>query len=277
MIEASIDAVPGLLPRFCLLALILAVPTALIAMARRRPVVAPTLLAASVAGAVSVTLLPGSSEDAMRGLCDTGQPFPSLFSSPSALLNVALFTPVAILGVLVLRRPVTVIAVLTLFSGFVELIQATTPLGRSCSVTDIAANTTGTLIGCCAAAAWLRLRNDRITWFSKDVVWAAGLAILGIAGVTGLLRSVTTPVDTVTALDRAEAHTRSMDEAYEWISRVAEDVFGKGTAVGETEEDKGETRTRITVRTNRGELIVWWPDKTVEHAWTYDPAGRRAP
>jgi hypothetical protein len=209
----------------------------------------------------------------MRNLCDTGQPFPYLFSSTSALLNVALFVPVAVLGVLIFRRPITVVAVLMLFSSAVELIQATTPLGRSCSVTDVVANISGTLIGVCAGAVWLRLRKEHIKWLTKDVLWGAAVAAVGIASVVSLLRYEVRPVDAAATQDRAEAHTRSVDGAYEWISQAAEDIFGEGTKVEDITEGKGGNRIRITANTDRGEVIGWWPDKTLERAWTSNPKG----
>jgi uncharacterized membrane protein len=108
VIEASISAVPGLIVSFLILAVLVAVPTALVAKARKKPWHLRTALACYLAGIVAVTLLPGDA-----GLeswqCDTGMPT-DLFTSASSLLNIALFAPGAFLAVLLFRRPVTVAA-----------------------------------------------------------------------------------------------------------------------------------------------------------------------
>ncbi|MFJ2407311.1 VanZ family protein [Streptomyces xanthochromogenes] len=143
MIKASISAVPGLIAAFLILAAVLAGLTVLAARKLGRPVLLPALLATSIAGILTVTLLPGTA-GVEAGQCDSGLPV-HRFTSSSSLLNMDLFIPGAAISVLLFRRPATTIAPFIILSGLVEFIQAVTPLGRSCSAGDLAANATGAL------------------------------------------------------------------------------------------------------------------------------------
>ncbi|MFE0091823.1 VanZ family protein [Streptomyces sp. NPDC058991] len=272
MIEASIGAVSGLLPVFCAVAALFALPTVLVARAKNRPLAAPTLLAVSVAGVFAVTLLPGNAGNAMEGLCDTGRPIHMLTSS-SALLNIALFIPVALFGVLVFRRPLTVAAVGIVASGTIELIQATGSLGRACSATDMAANATGAILGVSIATVSFRLRGTRTSHLVRDLCWGVGIAVVGTAGLAGWFHSGVTSVDVVATMDRRDDHLQSLDGSDEWMATAVEDVFGKGTVTKESNAEFSGERTRISVKTDRGELVGWWPDKSLERAWASDNRG----
>ncbi|MFD8967708.1 VanZ family protein [Streptomyces sp. NPDC059568] len=272
MIKASIAAVPGLFFSFLIVAILFAVPVALIARARKKPVVVRVLLAMSVAGVVSVTLLPGHAGTGGGAQCDSGWPT-HLLTSPSALLNVALFLPGAALGILVFRRPVTVAAVWLLFSTTVEFIQAMVPMGRSCSVTDIAANAMGTMLGVGAGAAWLRLRDQRFSGFGRDAAWGAGLAVAGAAAMVALFQSQVSGTDLVAADDRREAFAQRLEGSDQWMESTAVGVFGTGTKVNGTRAETIDTRTKITASTDRGDISGWWPDRTLEQAWTSNTRG----
>ncbi|MFI6104061.1 hypothetical protein [Streptomyces sp. NPDC051310] len=62
----------------------------------------------------------------------------------------------------------------------------------------------------------------------------------------------------------------SLAGADEWIADAAESVFGPGTRGGGTTMEKVAGRTRITLTTNRGQVTGWWPERTLERAWTSD-------
>ncbi|MEW2087622.1 VanZ family protein [Streptomyces sp. NPDC005283] len=269
MIEASIGAVSGLVPIFCVMAALFALPTVLIAKVRQRPAVMPALLAVSVAGVLAVTLLPGNAGTAMEGVCDMGRPT-HLLTSSSALLNIALFVPAPLLGVHVFRRPMTVAAVSLLCSGIVELVQATGSLGRACSATDIVANATGALLGVCAGTVWLRLRGSNVGPLVRDLCWGLGLVIVGTAALVGWFHSAVSPVDVVAAEDRRDTYMQSLEGSDEWMAAAVEDTFGEGTKTKDTTSEKSGARTRITVKTDRGEMVGWWPDRTLERAWSTD-------
>ena len=277
MIEASIAAVPGLIVSFLMLAVVLAAPTALVAKARNKPWPLRTALAVHVAGILAVTLLPGDA-----GLepwqCDTGAPT-HLLTSPSSLLNIALFAPAAFLAVQLFRRPATVAAAGGCVSAMVELAQSVAGSGRSCSVSDLAANTTGALVGALAGAVWLHRRRRPPHRPVRDLVRGAGLAVIGAVGVTGIFDSHITPVDVVAQDDRTRSLAESSIHANEWITTAAKGIYGSGTEVTETATQKSGDRLKITAETNRGTISGWWPDKNlVSHQYPdLEPHGTEAP
>ncbi|WP_329400286.1 VanZ family protein [Streptomyces melanogenes] len=248
-----------------MLAVLSAVPTALVARARRRPVVAPTLFAVSVVGVLAVTLLPGGTGEAMDGYCDTGIPA-HLFTSSSALLNIALFVPAPLLAVLTFRRPMTVAAISVLCSGAIELIQATASLGRACSVTDITANTLGALIGSGVGTVWVFLDNRGSVGLKKDLVWGISVAAAGASTLVGLFTISVSSIDVVAADDRQRTQIQTLSGASDWIEQAAKEIFGRGTEVEETRTQSNGGRWHVTTTTNRGELSGWWPDKLLERA-----------
>ncbi|MEU1510547.1 VanZ family protein [Streptomyces sp. NPDC005811] len=264
MIEASISAVPGLIASWAVLAALVAVPTALVAKAKKRPWPLRTALAAYVAGIAAVTLLPG---DAGLGpwQCDTGMPL-HLVTSASSRLNIALFAPGAFLAVLLFRRPATVAAAFGALSGAVELAQSVGHLGRSCSVTDLAANATGALLGSLAGAVWLYRRRQPPARPVRDLVWGVALAAVAVSAVGGVFQSRIDPVDVVAMDDRRRDLAESAGQAEEWIAAAAKGVFGNDTEVRGTSAEQDGSRLRITAETNHGTLTGTWPAKTLERA-----------
>jgi hypothetical protein len=271
VIEASIEAVPGLVVSFLVLAALFGFPTAAVAKARGKSWPLRTVLAVHLAGIFTVTLLAGNAGLA-PDQCDTGDPA-HLFTSASSLLNVALFAPGAFLAVLLFRRPVTVAAVFCCLSAAVEIIQAKADLGRSCSVTDLVANGTGAVLGAAVGAAWLYRRRRQIRQPLRDFVWGAALAVVGSLAVTGVFSNSIKPVDVGERDERARRVAESSVQASEWIGTVAEELFGSGTEVRQSESQKFGTRLRISAQTNRGSISGWWPDRQLESAWSANMRG----
>ncbi|MDQ0933586.1 VanZ family protein [Streptomyces turgidiscabies] len=271
MIEASIAAVPGLLVSFLILAAVLAAPTALVANARNKPWPLRTALAVCLAGILAVTLLPGAA-----GLepwqCDTGAPT-HLLTSASSLLNVALFAPAAFLAVQLFRRPITVVAGGGCVSATVELMQSAASLGRSCSVSDLTANTAGTLVGALAGVVWLHLRHKPPFRPMRDLIWGSTLAVVGIMAVAGIFDSRITSVDIVAQDDQTRSLAESSVQANEWITAAAKGVYGSDTEVTESATQKSGNRLKITAGTNRGSISGWWPDKELISAWSSNTRG----
>ncbi|WP_445282427.1 VanZ family protein [Streptomyces sp. DSM 118148] len=265
MIDASIQAVPGLILSFVVIAAVLAIPTGLIARARQKPVTVRVLFAVSVAGIAAVTLLPSGGGPVGEGAeCDLSSPFPQMFTSSSALLNIALFAPAPFFAGLTFRRPLTTIAVTAVGSGLIELIQAEGAMGRSCSATDIAANTTGALLGVAAATVWSR-RTGQGPWRGKrDALWGAALAITGSAALIGVFHSSVTSYIPLTERPGFEADQRAVEGADTWIADAATYVFGKGTLVEQTEVSKHSGL--VTAKTDRGKISGRWPAKKLEEA-----------
>ncbi|MFF8603930.1 VanZ family protein [Streptomyces sp. NPDC015232] len=272
MIEASIGAISGLFISFLVMAAVFAMPVALLARARNRPALLPASLATSIAGVLAVTLLPGNAGTAMDGICDFGKPV-HLLTSTSALLNIGLFVPSPFLAVLLFRRPATVAAVAVVCSGAVELVQATASLGRACSATDVAANATGALLGTCAGAAWLRLRGERGNRTGADLRWGIGVFLAGTAALGGWFHTSVSITDVVATEDTRDARLKSLEGADEWMNSSAREVFGQQTKTLNSVSEFRGGRTVITLKTDRGELVGWWPDRTLERAWSIDNAG----
>ncbi|MEU0257571.1 VanZ family protein [Streptomyces sp. NPDC006184] len=265
MIDASIQAVPGLFISFGIIAAVLAIPTGLIARVRQKPVTVRVLFAVGIAGILAVTLLPTDGGPVSEeSVCDLSSPFPQMFTSSSALLNVALFIPAPFFAGLIFRRHLTTLAVAVVSSGLIELIQAEGAMGRSCSATDIAANAFGTLIGVAAAALWL-WRTGQGAWRGKpDVLWGAAIAALGTAALIGVFHSSVTSYIPITRRPGFEADQQAVEGANTWIADAATYVFGKGTQIEQTVVSKRSGL--VTAKTNRGELSGWWYEKKLEEA-----------
>ena len=271
MIEASIAAVPGLILSFLILAVVLAVPTTLVAKARNKPWPLRTALAVYVAGVLAVTLLPGDAGlEAWQ--CDTGAPT-HLFTSVSSLLNIALFAPAGFLAVQLFRRPVTVAAAGAFLSAAVELTQSAASLGRSCSVTDLAANAVGAIAGALAGTLWHYQQRRLPRRPVRDLLWGAALAVVGALAVAGIFDSRITSVDVVAEDDRTRNLAESSVQANEWITAAARGIYGSDTEVTESATQKSRGRLKITAETNRGSISGWWPDKDLVSAWSSNTRG----
>ncbi|MDQ0688411.1 hypothetical protein QF032_007448 [Streptomyces achromogenes] len=275
MIEASVAAVPGLLVSFLVLAAVVAVPTALVAKALGRPWPLRTALAVHLAGVLAVTLLPGDA--GLQGWqCDTGAPS-HLFTSESSLLNVALFAPAGFLAVQLFRRPVTVAAAGAVLSAAVELTQSAAPLGRSCSVTDLAANATGAVAGSLVGTLWLCLRHTPPHRPLRDLLGGVALAAAGAMAVTTVFHSRVTGVNIVALDEQRHDFAESSVQADEWLTSAAEGIYGSGTEVTGSATEKNGARLKITVDTNRGSVSGWWPDKELVSASSSNRRGGAGP
>lgn len=271
MIEASVSAVPRLLATFLILAALLAVPTALVAKSKKKPWLLSTAHAVWLAGIVAVTLLPGAA-GLEAGQCDTSLSSRA-FTSASSLLNIALFAPGAFIASLLFRRPLTVAAVFGLLSGTVELIQSVADTGRACTMTDIAANVTGAVLGALAGAAWLYMRRQAPSNPVRDLVWGMGLAAISALSVAGLIHFRIDSVDVAEMDDQRQNFMESAVAADEWITATAKGIYGKDVQILGTGTKKHANRLRITVNTNRGSLSGWWPEKDLERVWSSSTRG----
>jgi hypothetical protein len=72
-------------------------------------------------------------------------------SSPEALLNLVLFVPASVFGVLALRRPLTVVVLAVALSVGVEAVQSVTGVG-TCQAADVSRNVSGAFVA--AVFAW---------------------------------------------------------------------------------------------------------------------------
>ncbi|MEU0060036.1 VanZ family protein [Streptomyces sp. NPDC006334] len=271
MIEASISAVPGLVAVFLIFGALFALPTAFLLKSRNKPWRLPTTLAVYVAGILSVTALPGNAGLEVAQ-CDMGAPI-HLFTDENALLNVALFAPGAFLAVLALRRPVTVAAAFACLSGAIELIQSLGHLGRSCTLTDLTANATGSILGASVGAVWCMIRRTSAYHLKRDFVWGASVLILGGGLCAALFLTRIESVDVVAKDDAREQQVDAAVDANEWLSTAAKATFGTDTEIVSSSVKFVGDRQKVTAETNRGSIAGWWPEKHLETAWAKDNRG----
>ncbi|MEU4087298.1 VanZ family protein [Streptomyces aureus] len=271
MIEASISAVPGLVAAFLVFGALFALPTVFLLKARSKPWRLPTALAVYVAGILSVTTLPGSA-GLEAAQCDMGAPI-HLFTDESALLNVALFAPGAFLAVLALWRPVTVAAAFVCLSAAVELIQSLGHLGRSCTLTDLAANATGSVLGAGAGAAWCLIRPTPVSRPKRDVAWGVSVLVLVGGLCAALFLTRIESVDIVAKDDARERQVNVAVDANEWLSTAAKATFGADTEVVSSSVKFVGDKQKVTAETSRGSIAGWWPEKHLETAWAKDNRG----
>ncbi|MEU4166967.1 VanZ family protein [Streptomyces sp. NPDC026665] len=271
MIEASISAVPGLATAFLIFSALFALPTAFLLRARGKPWRLPTALAVYMAGILSVTTLPGSA-GLEAAQCDIGAPI-HLLSDESALLNVALFAPGALLAVLALRRPVTVAAAFGCLSGALELVQSLGHLGRSCTLTDLTANATGSILGAGAGAIWCLIYRTRTYRPKGDVAWGISILVLGGGLCATLFLTRIESVDVVAKDDAQKQQVDAAVDANAWLSTAAKATFGTDTEIVSSSVKFVGDKQKVTAETNRGNIAGWWPEKHLETAWAKDNRG----
>ncbi|MFD7665626.1 VanZ family protein [Streptomyces sp. NPDC059788] len=263
MIEASVGAVPGLVPAFVIVAVLLAAPTGLVAKVRGRPVTLPMLLATALAGVLTVTLTPGFSGNGKPGTCDEGLPGIAFLASESARLNVLLFIPASFLAVLVFGRPLLVLAGTVVLTTGIELVQGRLDLGRACSYDDVKANVLGgvlgLLLGC--LASWVRRRRSPFT--RQDTLWGAGALVASTCAVTVACHFTLTTVDYEASHHRASAALGDTGEMREWLLDTVSELYGgatraeAGTQVSRPQPGRWILRAVLPGRT----VVATWPDR----------------
>ncbi|MCK7622548.1 VanZ family protein [Streptomyces sp. RS10V-4] len=271
MINASIGALPGLIPAFLVLAALLGAAAAAAARARGGPVALSALTAAALAGVLVVTLLPGGGGSGQTGFCDTGLPGWGFLGSESSRWNIALFLPVSFLAVLLFRRPVAVLAGALLLTGAVELVQAVAGLGRACSYDDLKANALGGLLGVLLGTTALGVRRRRPPLTVRDTLWGTGAAAAGGLLLTGLF---------LLAVEPTHGEARAQDRRAErmaqeaWLTAAVVELFGPGAPTGGGDGRKlPDGRWRLMAEVpGRGSVVALWPDRVLER-FTWQPAG----
>ncbi len=89
--------------------------------------------------------------DAVLACFDAGEWMRPEFSAPDLLLNVILYLPAALLWTAVSASPLRTVVALGALSFVTEAVQALTG-DRSCTATDVLANSAGALLGASAGA-----------------------------------------------------------------------------------------------------------------------------
>ncbi|WP_222196077.1 VanZ family protein [Modestobacter italicus] len=128
---------------------------------RRRPRLLTALLGLALLPVVVLTLVPSGTSRGDDVGCTVQFAVPTL-GSVELLANVALFLPPALLGTLLTRRPLLVLAAAAALSGAIEALQALVPaLGRACDTNDWLMNTAGASVGVALAVVLLALTDRR--------------------------------------------------------------------------------------------------------------------
>ncbi|WP_432140375.1 VanZ family protein [Streptomyces sp. bgisy084] len=265
MIEASIGALPGLISAVLVTAVLLGVPSAMVAKARGQSVSLALLFAVALAGVLTVTLMPGGGGSGQAGICDVGLPYGAFLTSESARLNVLLFVPVSCFAVLLFRRPVMTLAGTLALTCGIEWVQSWTDMGRACSYDDIKANSLGGILGVALGIAGLWVHKRRPPFSRKDLVWGAGAGALGALLLTASFAIAVKPVHGEEETQRLRARAADMLEQDAWMERTVAELYGKeARATRSSSEKLKDGHWRLTVETSRGTVVARWPDRKLE-------------
>ncbi|MER7990336.1 VanZ family protein [Streptomyces noursei] len=275
MIEASVDALPGLIPAFLIIAAMMGIPAALIARAKGRSVSLSLLFTMALAGVLTVTLTPGDGGSGQVGICDVGLPLKDVLASESARLNVLLFIPVSFLAVLLFRRPIFTLSGSLILTCGVEFLQSWTDLGRSCSYDDVKANAFGGLLGVFLGTMVLWVWKRRSPFTRTDFRWGICAGVLGSLILTASFTFAIKPVHS----EEKSKHRREAlqdDVAQDaWLQQTVDDLYGKGTAITQSASVKMKNgHWRLEAKTAKGDVAAKWPDrKLVRFALKHGASG----
>jgi glycopeptide antibiotics resistance protein len=269
VIEASINALPGLVSLFVVATVLLGLPAALIAGAKKKPIALSLVFAATLAGILTVTMTPGSRGVGQVRVCDAGLPFDAFLTSESAQLNFLLFVPMSVTATLLFRRPVSVAAGSVALAFSIELAQAWIAEGRACTYDDITANAIGGVGGVLCATVYLWVKKRQAPFTLRDTLWGTGVAAVAGAALTAAFHFSITTVDGDARQNQAQQKFRDTDQQDQWMNRTVAKIFGRQTEVTETGiQELGHGRWRLTASTTRGEISALWPERKLESVWS---------
>ncbi|WP_079159701.1 VanZ family protein [Streptomyces griseus] len=222
-----------------------------------RPWAYAGLLAALMAELMLTIFFP--SQGHVSGQCVLNRNYSEPFATEQGLLNVAMFLPIGLFGVLAVRRVFPVFLGGVLLSVVTELGQALAPwVGRSCDSGDVLTNTLGAGIG--ALAGWALVRTTRGELLplrtaakSTGVIFATGFvacAVVWGAWITPLA------VDS-TSLQIAGGDEKS--HAQRVLAEAFDDHFNIANVQLQPGQNDAPDVLLITTQTGFAELS--WPDK----------------
>ncbi|MFF4818021.1 VanZ family protein [Kitasatospora sp. NPDC001309] len=249
MIEASLSAVPALLPVFGVVALLFCSVAVWLARRKGAPVVPAGLLGVCLAGELAVTLTPTTGGASSRPSCSVGPEVWGEALSEQGVLNVGLYVPVAWLGVLVFRRPVTVLAGCGVLSAVTELSQTLLGTGRACDAADFVDNSAGAVLGVLLGVAWVLVRRGGFPRPVRDVRNGVVLGVVGSVAV-GLALYVAVPV-----YRNPAGFVRSETEDIVTVTEEAKRLFGAEVKVLTTSSGGAV----LSVGTDRGTFELEQP------------------
>lgn len=262
MIEASIGALPGLIPAFLIIAMMLGIPSAIAAKAKGKSVGLSLLLAAALAGVLTVTLMPGDGGSGRAGICDVGLPVQGFLASESARLNILLFIPVSCLAVLFFQRPILALAGTLMLTCGVELLQSWADLGRACSYDDIKANALGGFLGVLLGIVILGVWKRRSPFTRADTLWGACIGVAGGLILTASFAFTVEPVHLEAKSQKRRENMRDMFAQDAWLQQTVNGLYGKDTKITQSaSEILPNGHWRLKAETAQGNVVALWPDR----------------
>ncbi|MFG2908957.1 VanZ family protein [Kitasatospora sp. NPDC048286] len=237
------------------------------------PVAPAVLWGLSLAGEVAVTLTPTAAGYSGSPSCTIGPGNWVEATGRQGLMNVALYVPLAFFGVLLFRRPVTVLAGCAVLSAVTEVTQTLLGTGRACDGADFVDNAAGALLGALLAAGWLLARRRGLPRPRRDLVHGLALGVVGLAAV-GLV----VHFGVRTYRDAPGFAARPSDDIVT-AQRVAEGLFGPRTLVSTTTTtaDPGVLQQIMDVTTDRGSFRIEQPSGRLLAATAAEPSAADAP
>lgn len=187
------------------------------------------------------------------------------FTQTQGLMNMGMFIPFGLLGVLATRRPALVLPAGILLSATIEVAQATVPfLDRMCDTTDLLSNSAGTVIG--VALGLLLTLSDRQPPTPENLS-GRHLAI-GITAVTAALAGAWALYVTPIVIEWSDSATSATDDQRRAIEESVQEAFGGHYTVKSTQFVRGGSGTGTVTaildsgaETASGSAELSWPDK----------------
>ncbi|MFS0692832.1 VanZ family protein [Streptomyces nitrosporeus] len=215
-------------------------------------------LFAAVAAELSVTIFFPSSGH-VSGQCVLNRNYGEPFATEQGLLNVAMFLPIGVLGVLALRHVFPVFLGGALLSVATELGQALAPwVGRSCDSGDVLTNTLGAGAGALIGWAIVRAFRGKVRSLrSAGKPTAVGFAVGFIACAVVWKACITPLVVDSTSLQIAGGDEKSQAQ------QVLAAAFDEHVKIKNVQLQSGQNDAPdlLLIALESGFAELSWPDK----------------
>ncbi|MEU6174991.1 VanZ family protein [Streptantibioticus parmotrematis] len=256
MLRAILGANPDLVPAFLVLAVLFGIAAWRLSRGRT-PTWATILFGISLAAELTATLFPTGKHAAASHVCYYSYDFAAAFGDQQGLMNVAMYVPLGLFGVLALRKPLAVVAGCLLLSATTETLQALIPhIGRACDSQDFVTNSVGAIVGVGAAYLWISARQRFLIPTRREAVWAVAPLAVGAVALAIVQRGVIQPQWEDTPL--TDSHS-SAQEAL--ANRDAVALLGTHTKVVRVQDQAAlaQVPELLLVTTETGSFSIEWP------------------
>ncbi|MFF1351551.1 VanZ family protein [Streptomyces sp. NPDC058322] len=215
-------------------------------------------LFAALVAELSVTIFfpsPGH----VSGQCVLNRNLGEPFATEQGLLNVAMFLPIGLFGILAVRRVLPVFLGGALLSVVTELSQALAPwVGRSCDSGDVLTNTLGVGVGTLAGWALVRAVSGELFPLRSAAKPIAIIFVTGFVACAVVWKAWITPL----AVDSTSLQIAGGDEksqAQQVLAEAFDDHFDIANVQLQSGQNGAPDTLMITTKTGFAELS--WPDK----------------